>query len=212
MERINIYIDGPNLLGAVSEIEQRRVWVDPVLLSRRLVQPSTQAIQTIYYAETPYPSNLIGPETFRRQQSFFGHIYKYKQNKEIHHIEGNYRITTERVPQDIVSALSPNIQKVVSSISWKRPREKGGDVGLAVRLVRDAFQNKFDRALLVSEDQDFASAIKVINSDIKVDIAYVNNSHRNARALRNLCPHAGFVQITRADIKACIVPTPDEKG
>ena len=47
-------------------------------------------------------------------------------------------------------------------------------MGLAVRLVRDAFRGEFDRAILVTADQDFAPAVNVVLSDArkKVDVSY----------------------------------------
>lgn len=85
---------------------------------------------------------------------------------------------------------------------WKKPIEKGGDVGLAVQMVRDACLNQYDRALLISADQDYAPAVNTVLQDLQkhVSICYVQNSYRNAMALRNRCGNPHFVQITRAMI------------
>ncbi|MBI1871581.1 MAG: NYN domain-containing protein [Chlamydiae bacterium] len=205
MEIVNVYIDGPNLLGAVSDLRKKRVWVNPLQLSNHLINKQTQEIKAIFYAETPYPENLHSPGSFRKQQIFFGKIYTYIQNKEVFHIKGSYRVDTTTVPLFIVNQLKPDVQNLVKSLSWKKPMEKGGDVGLAVRLVRDAFRGEFDHAILVTADQDFAPAVNIVLSDAKkkVSIAYVNNSYRNALALRNKCEGAGFIQITRKIIDAC---------
>ena len=104
MEKINVYIDGPNLLGAVSDLKKKRVWVDPFKLSQGLIDQQRQEIGMIFYAETPYSENLHNVDTFRRQQSFFGHIHAYIQEKRITHIKGNYRIDTTRVPASIVES------------------------------------------------------------------------------------------------------------
>ena len=207
MEKINVYIDGPNLLGAVSDLRKKRLWLDPFRLSQRLIDTATQTINNIFYAETPYPENLHTPETFRKQQSFFGKIHIYLEDRKVIHIKGNYRIDTSRVPFFIVNQLKPEIRNLVESLSWKKPIEKGGDVGLAVRLVRDAFRNEFGRAILVSADQDFAPAVNIVLSDAKkkLSIAYVHNTYRNAMALRNRCPGVEFIQVTRKIIEACEV-------
>lgn len=199
MERVIIYIDGPNLLGAVSDLLKKRVWLDPLLLSEKLVDKQHQGIKAIFYAETPYPENLHSLETFRKQQSFFGHIYRHLQAGKIIHIEGNYRVDHMRVPAPIANQFKPDVRVLVESIMWKKPIEKGGDVGLAVRLVRDAFRSEFDHAILVTADQDFAPAVNIVISDAKkkVNIAYVHNESRTAMALRNRCPEANFIQITR---------------
>lgn len=205
MEIVNVYIDGPNLLGAVSDLKKKRAWVDPFRLSHALIHKQAQEIKAVFYAETPYQENLHNPETFRRQQSFFGKIHTYIQGKKVIHIKGNYRIDTIKVPPFIVNQLKPDVRGLVESISWRKPMEKGGDVGLAVRLVRDAFRAEYDRAILVTADQDFAPAVNIVVSDArkKVSIAYVHNSSRDAMALRNRCAGAEFIQITRRMIDAC---------
>lgn len=205
MEKVCVYVDGPNLLGAVSDLKQKRVWLDPFRLSQLLIDKKMQEIKTIFYAETPYAENLHNPETFRKQQSFFGNIHTYIQDQKVVHIKGNYRIDTTKVPSFIVNQLKPEVRQLVESISWKKPIEKGGDVGLAVRLVRDAFRQEFDRAILVTADQDFAPAVNVVMSEAgkKVSIAYVHNSSRTAMALRNRCVGVEFVQITRKMVASC---------
>jgi len=205
MEKVNVYIDGPNLLGAVSDVRKKRVWLDPFRLAHHLINKQTQEVKTVFYAETPYPENLHSPETFRKQQTFFGNIHTYIEDQKVVHIRGGYRIDTMKVPSFILNSLKPEIKKVVESVSWKKPIEKGGDVGLAVHLVRDAFRHEFDHAILVTADQDFAPAVNIVLSDAKkkVSIAYVHNTTRNAMALRSRCGGAEFIQITRRMIDVC---------
>ncbi len=205
-ELVNVYVDGPNLLGAVSDLRKgRRVWLDPVELARRIADQTTQEIKRIYYAETRYQENRHHPDTFRRQQSFFGHIFKYIRSGVLTHIEGVYRTDEVKVPQHIIRQLKPDIQRLVESLVWYRPIEKGGDVGLAVQLVRDAFLGKFDRAILVTADQDFSPAVNIVLGEARkpLAIAYVHNTFRDAMALRNRCEQAGFIQITRKMIDVC---------
>lgn len=56
-------------------------------------------------------------------------------------------------------------------------REKGVDVQMAVDLVRGAYQNEFDTAVLVSSDNDLIPAIKAVKEEGK-GIEYVGFSHR----------------------------------
>ena len=207
MEKVNVYIDGPNLLGAVSQTLGRRLWVDPYKISEVLVDLRTQIINKIYYSETPYSQIGAFPETFKRQQEFFGYLFSYIQSKKIIHICGSYRMEVMRVPSYISSRLKDDVRRVVESLSWKRPIEKGGDVGLAIRLVRDAFTtDEFDHAVVITEDIDFRGALNIATANgKKVSIGYINNTHRNAKALRNACPKAGFIQITRREIERAVI-------
>ena len=207
MQRVHVYIDGPNLLGAIYDLRKQRLWIDPIKLSDLLIDAPTQRIQKGYYAETPYQGSSHRPETFRKQQSFFGTMHKYLSTGQLIHIQGVYRKDEMRVPYYIVQQLRPEVQQLVQSLVWTKPIEKGGDVGLAVQLVRDAFVGEFDAAILVTADQDFAPAVNIVTAETKhgVAIGYVHNTTRNAMALRNRCPQARFVQVTRQMIERCAV-------
>lgn len=211
MQQVHVYVDGPNVLGAIHDLRKQRLWIDPVKLSRHLIIPASQQIRKIYYAETPYQGSSHRPETFRKQQSFFGTMHQYLSTGQLIHIQGVYRKDEMRVPYYIVQQLRPEVQQLVQSLVWAKPIEKGGDVGLAVQLVRDAFAGEFDAAILVTADQDFAPAVNIVTNETKrhVVISYVHNATRNALALRNRCPQAGFVQVTRKMIEACVVERPN---
>ena len=204
-EVVNVYIDGPNLLGAVSDLRAKRVWIDPFRLATLLVHTQTQRIGKVYYAETPYHGNLHNPDTFKKQQSFFGRIHRYIQDGRMIHIKGNYRVDAVKVPSYIVKGLNEQVRPLVESLTWRKPIEKGGDVGLAVQMVRDACLLQYDRAILVAADQDYAPAVNAVLGDLKkqVSISYVQNTRRNAVALRNRCGQPYFIQITRRMIDAC---------
>lgn len=207
-ERVTVYIDGPNLLGAVSEMRKnRRVWVDPYLLSQHLIQHETQTLHQVYYMETPYQGNLHNPETFRRQQRFFGVIHKYIKDGRIKHIKGVYRTDTVKVPYFILKGLSAEVKPLVESLSWSKQIEKGGDVGVAVKMVRDACMKHTDRIILVAADQDYAPAVTIVKDDLSfpISLSYVQNTFRNAMPLKNRCGNPHFIQITRHMIDLCEV-------
>lgn len=211
-EAVNVYIDGPNLLGAVSDMRKgRRVWVDPFQLAQLLIRRESQELKQVYYMETPYQGNLHNPDTFRKQQRLFGIIHKYISDGRVKHIKGVYRIDEVKVPHFILKGLSEEVRPLVESLRWHKPIEKGGDVGLAVQMVRDACLRESERVILVAADQDYAPAINIIQDDLNIDvsISYVQNTYRNATALKNRCRTPHFIQITRGMIDACEVK---EKG
>jgi uncharacterized LabA/DUF88 family protein len=180
-------------------------------LSQLLINSTKEEIKNIFYLETPYNENFHSKDVFRKQQSFFGKIYQYTSNGQVKHIKGVYRVEKVRVPTGIVNTLRADIQTIVRSISWSHQIEKGGDVGLAVRLVRDTFLDNYDHAILIAADQDYAPALNIILSDARkrISIAYVDNTYRNAMALKNLCNgRAEFIRITRRMIDACEIKWP----
>ncbi len=48
--------------------------------------------------------------------------------------------------------------------AWKDHEEKETDVNIGIRLVQDAYENRFDRALLLTGDSDLTPAVKMIKA------------------------------------------------
>jgi uncharacterized LabA/DUF88 family protein len=46
--------------------------------------------------------------------------------------------------------------------AWKDHEEKETDVNIAIWLVRDAYEDRFDRALLISGDSDLSPAVRMV--------------------------------------------------
>ncbi len=90
------------------------------------------------------------------------------------------------------------------------PSEKGIDVRLALDVIRLAFSNRFDVAVLFSQDQDYAEVAKEIRSMargtgrwIKVASAYpLAEKSRNKRGIDG----TDWIQIDKTAYDRCIDP------
>ncbi|TSC89135.1 MAG: Uncharacterized protein G01um10143_516 [Parcubacteria group bacterium Gr01-1014_3] len=58
-----------------------------------------------------------------------------------------------------------------------RPREKGTDVKIAVELVVDAVDNKYDTAIVISSDTDLIPALEYVRKNKKKKVEYVGFSN-----------------------------------
>ena len=58
--------------------------------------------------------------------------------------------------------------------------EKGSDVNLATRLLVDGFNREYEQAVVVSNDADFAGAIKYVRDGLGLRVTLVNPDPRNA--------------------------------
>jgi len=54
------------------------------------------------------------------------------------------------------------------------PEEKGTDVNLAIHVLNDARKNKFQTAIIVSNDSDFAEVVKVVTKELKMKVGILN--------------------------------------
>ena len=64
----------------------------------------------------------------------------------------------------------------VSEIEYRRSREKGIDVKMAVELIAGAIDNKYDTAIIVSSDTDLIPAIDWVRKRLKKRVEYVGFS------------------------------------
>ena len=57
--------------------------------------------------------------------------------------------------------------------------EKGSDVNLATRLLVDGFNGEYEQAAVVSNDADFAGAMRYVRDDLGLRVTLVNPDSRN---------------------------------
>ncbi len=63
--------------------------------------------------------------------------------------------------------------------------EKGSDVNLASHLLLDAFRDRYETAVVISNDSDFASTVQIVRDELKKNIGIISPYKRPARALQN---------------------------
>lgn len=57
--------------------------------------------------------------------------------------------------------------------------EKGTDVNIATHLVNDAHNKLFERAVVVSNDSDLVTPIRVVTNEIKLPVTIISPYDRN---------------------------------
>ena len=82
--------------------------------------------------------------------------------------------------------------------------EKGSDVNLATYLIRDAWQDLFDVAVVLSQDTDLNEPVRIVRDEIKRSIGVVV---LDGKAPGKLATFGSFVRhITPADLAAAQFP------
>lgn len=161
MERAMIFIDGSNLYRNLKSAE-----LPTKLNFQKFVEKLATGctlIKTFYY-NSPVPQEAM-PEEYKKQRSFFSKISSIPRFELI-----KGRLEKRKVTVDGKEGITY--------------AEKGVDVNLAVDLIRFAILNKYDVAILVSEDGDFVPAVKVVQEEGKrVIVALANKGYH----LRNTC-------------------------
>jgi uncharacterized LabA/DUF88 family protein len=142
MERVIAYVDGFNLyFGLKSKGWRRYYWLDIPMLARNLLKPDQRLVVTKYFT-----ARISGPPDKEKRQSTYIEALETRADLEI--LYGRYQ-------------LNPR-QCTHCGFRDEVPNEKMTDVNIAVEMLKDAYQDTFDVALLISADSDLVPPVKTV--------------------------------------------------
>lgn len=142
MQTVIVYIDGFNLyFGLKDKGWKRYYWLNLVSLAKSLLKPG-QSLQRVKY----FTSRIsLPPDKAKRQNEF---IEALETLPEISIYYGKYQTN------DVTCTHCGHIML--------KPNEKMTDVNIAVEMLADAFEDRFDVAILISADSDLTGPIRHI--------------------------------------------------
>ncbi|MFA6315217.1 MAG: NYN domain-containing protein [Candidatus Paceibacterota bacterium] len=163
--KLYIYIDGFNLYyGCLKNTPCK--WLDVFKLCQFLF-PNDEIVKIKYFtAPIKNRENDIDRERPNRQQMYFRALRTIK-NLEI--IEGTF--------------LSHNVSMKLATgkgfATVIRSEEKGTDVNIATHLIHDAHNNKFEKAVVISNDSDLVTPIRIVTKEIVRPVTVISPFKRN---------------------------------
>lgn len=149
--RTIVYVDGFNLYYRALKGTRYR-WLDLLALSQQMIKP-TNTITLIRYFTARVKPNASKPDQHVHQDAYLTAIKDHIPCLSIH--EGLFYRNKTRMPLAYPVPGQPRTVEVIKS------EEKGSDVNLAVHLVNDAWEGRFDVALVISNDSDLVEAIRI---------------------------------------------------
>ena len=187
--RISFYIDAFNLYYGCLKGTQFR-WLD---------------IQKFCEVFVRNQDNLVDIKYFTAQvQSRTDHNRKLQQKTYLRALQTlpNLSIYFGHFLSQVASMpTADNPKKTVSVI---RTEEKGSDVNLASHLLADGFQDKYDTAIIVSNDSDYLEAICIAQEILSKKIGAIN-PHK--RASKSLLKQADFFRsVRKSTLQRCQFP------
>lgn len=142
LSRVSCFIDGFNLYHAIAALQRPELkWIDLSGLMRTFVSPIHQTIVTVNYFSA-YAEWL--PAACARHKAFVA----ANQCHGVKLILGNFK------GRDASCKTCRTV--------WQRHEEKQTDVNIAVAIVREAYNDSYDEAFLVSCDSDLAPALELV--------------------------------------------------
>lgn len=178
----NVYIDGFNFYyGSLKGTPYR--WVNPLALCQ-LYLPNNIIGEIKYFTAlvSARPDDLDQPvrqQTYLRALStvpeisvHFGHFLSHQVSMKL--------------------ATPINGQRYVKVI---KTEEKGSDVNLATHLLHDAHTNRFDIAVVITNDSDLLAPIRIVREELGKTVGILNPQKHPSRAL---LPHIDFIKQIRS--------------
>jgi len=141
MEKVVLFIDGSNFYYGLKNVygDEKSLTKFNFLKLGNVLAGKRSLLRIFYYnAPLDYNSN---PEAYSKQQKFFEGIK----------LTDKVKLILSRLQKRKIKGTN-NFYYVV----------KGDDIHIAVDMVKGAYENTFDTAVLVSGDGDFVPAVEVV--------------------------------------------------
>lgn len=180
--KASVYIDGYNFYyGCIKGTRYR--WLDFSKLCGMLL-PKDEVKRIKYFTALVHP-RPNDPEKLWRQQLYLRALQTIPK-MEI--VLGSFLSHEVRMPLAPAGTGYANVIKT---------EEKGSDVNLATHLLLDAFKNEYELAVVVSNDSDLLTPIKVVAEQFGKRVGLLNPQQHVSKAL---LPHVLFVKNIRKNV------------
>lgn len=145
MQRVIVYVDGFNLyFGLKSKCWKRYYWLDLRQLALNLLQPE-QSLVAVRYFTARISARPGNPGKAKRQATF---LEALETLSDFHMHYGHYLAKSKACPR--------------CGATWVTHEEKMTDVNIAVELLGDAQDDRFDTAIIISGDSDLTTPVNTV--------------------------------------------------
>ena len=194
--RTSIYIDGFNLYYRALKNSPHK-WLDLKQLASNLLQPHHTISEIKYF--TAIVSGKIDASQPIRQKTYIRALKSHIPEFSVYY--GHFLTHTVSFPKSPLTK-PPSFTEVVKT------EEKGSDVNLAVHLLNDAWLDRYDCAIIISNDSDLAEPLRLVREQNNKKIGLISpliHGHPS----RELQKHAHFVKrIRKGVLKVSQLPSP----
>ncbi len=142
-KRVVSFVDGFNLYHAIDNLRRPELkWVNLTTLSQVFLKPISEKLVRVFYFSA-YADHM--PEPVQKRQKAYVQALSLQG---VQPILGNFKRKDRKCPE--------------CHHKWIGHEEKETDVNIALYLLDLAYQDAFDRALIISNDSDLSPAIRMV--------------------------------------------------
>ena len=181
MERVFIYVDGYNLYyGLRSKGWKRFYWLNIQILASQFLRANQKLVFTKYFTTV-----VKRPEEKRLRQVEFLDALNMLPEFQVYY--GQF--------------LSETITCRQCGHTYTTYHEKMTDVNIAVELMSDSFQDRFDTAFLLSADGDLTGTVETVRQLLSKRVVVIFPPGRSSYSLTraaNAVLHVGHVELAKS--------------
>jgi len=183
--RTIVYVDGFNLyFGALRNTPHR--WLNLHKLASLLLPKHT--IAEIKYFTALVSDRPQDPGQPERQQTY---LRALRTLPSVSIYYGHFLVHTVTMPLLTPKGEPQRYAKVIKT------EEKGSDVNLATHLLHDAHRNRYDTAVVISNDSDLLAPINIVRAELSKQVGLLNPHKRPSRVL---LAHSDFIKTIRTGV------------
>jgi uncharacterized LabA/DUF88 family protein len=194
---IGVYIDGFNFYYRTFRNDRRKKkvpaaykWLDLEKMAQ-ILMPREQIDYVGYFTAPVDPQR--SPQQARRQRAY---LLALETLPTVDVVLGYFRWVHHK------GTIHENGQGPSQTFwHWE---EKGSDVNLAMRMVRDACQQRYDKFVLISNDSDLVEPVRMVVSELNRPVFQVSPDITTNKAFRGVASSCILLQPHR--LKSCRLP------
>lgn len=159
--RVRVYVDGFNLYyRALKSLNPDCKWLNPLSLARLVLDPE-DTIDRVRYFTARVSARAGDPDAPKRQQAYLSALGTVPE------ITVHYgRFLSKEKTRPLVE--DPN-----SYVRVMDSEEKGSDVNLATFLLMDGWRDKYDAAVILSQDTDLCEPLRAVRNDLQKQVGII---------------------------------------
>lgn len=189
--RVRIYVDGFNVYYRALRRTPYK-WLDLLALARSLLEPS-DTVDCLRYFTARISSRAGDSEAPRRQQIYLSALATLPE-VTIHY--GRF-LPKQKWRPIVHPGWAPPV-----TVEVHDTEEKGSDVNLAAHLLNDGWRNRYDAALVMSQDTDLCEPLRMVRDDMRkvVGLVWLDGREPGARLRRlaSFVRHANHAKLAAA--------------
>ena len=190
--RVYVYVDGFNLYYRALR-PQKLKWLNPMALAQSVLDDG-DTVERVRYFSARVSARAGDPEAPKRQEQYL------KALRTVPHIKfhnGRFLPKTK---------CRPLVSDPTQYVEVHDTEEKGSDVNLASYLIHDGWRNRYDAALVISQDSDLCEPLRMVRDDLKkiVGVVWLDQTEpsRRFRNVTSFIRHATPARLAAAQFSS----------